>query len=117
MRLHPRLFVFVPLFVMSDQLTGEMFASVADRTRSHVVTLIAEDEYPTNKSMAVFTAKYPAPNFRATAGLTPPVIPQRRSLYQTSPLAAGTEILTTGTIQGLPPESFRWTYTRSAGGR
>lgn len=116
MRLQSRLFVFVSLFVMSYQLIGGMSASVADRTRSHLVMLIAEDEYRANESLPVFAAKYLARDFQVTAGLTPLVIPQRWSLYQTSPLADGAEILTTGTIEGLPSEPVSWTYIRSVGG-
>jgi len=52
-----------------------------------------------------------------TEGLSPDVIPQGWSLYQTSPLADGTEVLTTGTIEGLPPEPVSWTFTRKDGGR
>lgn len=117
MRFPSRLFIFVPLIVMSLQLTGGMSASVADKTRSHLLTLIAEDEYRTNQSLTTFAAKYPSRTFQVTAGLKPQMIPQKWSHYQTSPLAADTEILTNGTIERLPPEPFRWTYTRSDGDR
>lgn len=117
MRLQSHLFVFVPLFVMSYQLIGGMSASVADRTRYHLVKFIAEDEAPPNESLSMFASQNLARDFRVTPDLTPQVIPQRWSLYQTSPLAAGAKLLTTGTIDGLPLESVSWMYIRSDGGR
>ena len=42
---------------------------------------------------------------------------QGGSLYQTSPLAKGTTVLTTGTIEGLPSEPVSWTFQRQDGGR
>jgi sugar lactone lactonase YvrE/type 1 glutamine amidotransferase len=63
-------------------------------------------------TVAITNAKH-----KITEGLTPQVIPQGWSLYQTFPLATGAEILTTGTIEGLPPEPVSWTYIRSDGGR
>ena len=47
------------------------------------------------------------------------LIPQRQggSLYQTSPLAKGTFVLTTGTVEGQPPEPVTWTFNRADGGR
>lgn len=57
------------------------------------------------------------PQHPVTAGLGPQVIPQGWSLYQTSPLAEGTRVLTTGTIEGKPPEPVSWTFTRADGGR
>ena len=117
MRLQSHLFVFVPLFVMSYQLIGGMSASVADRTRYHLVKFIAEDEGPPNESLSMFASQNLARDFRVTPDLTPQVIPQRWSLYQTSPLAAGAKLLTTGTIDGLPLESVSWMYIRSDEGR
>jgi sugar lactone lactonase YvrE len=117
MRLQSHLFVFVPLFVMSYQLIGGMSASVADRTRYHLVKFIAEDEAPPNESLSMFASQNLARDFRVTPDLTPQVIPQRWSLYQTSPLAAGAKLLTTGTIDGLPLESVSWMYIRSDEGR
>lgn len=63
-------------------------------------------------SVAITTADH-----EITRGLTPEVIPQGWSLYQTSPLADGTEVLTTGTIEGKPSEPVTWTFRRSDGGR
>ena len=42
---------------------------------------------------------------------------QGGSLYQTSPLAKGTTVLTTGTVKGAPPEPVTWTFQRADGGR
>lgn len=52
-----------------------------------------------------------------TKGLSPRTIPQGYSLYETSPLANGTEVLTTGTIEGKPSEPVSWTFQRANGGR
>lgn len=57
------------------------------------------------------------PKHVVTKGLMPEVVPQGWSLYQTSPLAKGTEVLTTGTIDGLPSEPVTWTFLRQDGGR
>lgn len=63
-------------------------------------------------TVAITDAQHPI-----TEGLTPDVIPQGWSLYQTSPLADGTHVLTTGTIEGKPPEPVSWTFMRGDGGR
>ena len=52
-----------------------------------------------------------------TAGLTAEAITQGGSLYKTSPLADGTEVLSTGTIEGMPTEPVSWTFIRDDGGR
>lgn len=39
------------------------------------------------------------------------------SLYQTSPLADGTTVLMTGSVEGHPDEPVAWTFTRADGGR
>ncbi|MEO2036844.1 MAG: isochorismatase family protein [Planctomycetaceae bacterium] len=51
------------------------------------------------------------------AGVSPKMMKQGGSLYQTSPLAAGTSVLSTGSIEGLPVEPVSWTFTRADGGR
>jgi sugar lactone lactonase YvrE/type 1 glutamine amidotransferase len=63
------------------------------------------------------TVRITAIDHPITNGLTPEVIPQGWSLYQTSPLAEGTEVLTVGTIEGLPSEPVSWTFQRRDGGR
>ena len=52
-----------------------------------------------------------------TDGLDADPFPQGGSLYQTSPLDEGTEVLSTGAIEGLPSEPVSWTFTRADGGR
>jgi len=42
---------------------------------------------------------------------------QAGSLYRPAPLADGTKLLLTGTIEGVPPEPVAWTYQRTDGGR
>lgn len=42
---------------------------------------------------------------------------QGGSLYQTSPLAAGTTVLNSGSITGEPAEPTTWTFRRADGGR
>jgi hypothetical protein len=39
------------------------------------------------------------------------------SLYRTSPLASGTELLLVGSVQGHPSEPAAWTFTRADGGK
>lgn len=39
------------------------------------------------------------------------------SLYQTAPLAAGTQVLFEGTVPGEDPQPLAWTFIRSDGGR
>lgn len=51
------------------------------------------------------------------AGIPKSATIQGGSLYQTSPLAEGTTILTTGTVEGAAAEPVTWTYTRADGGR
>ncbi len=63
------------------------------------------------------TVRITAVDHPITTGLSPEVVSQGWSLYQTSPLADGTEILTTGTIEGLPSEPVSWTFKRKDGGR
>jgi type 1 glutamine amidotransferase len=39
------------------------------------------------------------------------------SLYKTTPLAVGTTLLLTGSVEGKSPEPVAWTYVRADGGR
>ncbi len=52
-----------------------------------------------------------------TSGLSPQEIPMGGSLYLTSPLADGTQVLTIGVAEGQPPEPVSWTFQRKDGGR
>ena len=109
MRLQSHLFLFIPLMVMSDQLTGGIFAGVTDTCRSHLVMLIAENDDRTNQPLEKSAANYPTRNPQVMVELAPQIISQRWSLYQTSPVAAGTAILT--------PQRLKWTHTHSDGDR
>ncbi len=58
-----------------------------------------------------------AADHQIVMGLTTRMITQGGSLYKTSPLADGTEILSTGTIAGMPTQPVSWTFMRADGGR
>lgn len=51
------------------------------------------------------------------AGLPREPFMQEGSLYQTKPLAKGTAVLLTGSIEGHPAEPVAWTFRRADGGR
>ena len=50
-------------------------------------------------------------------GLEQSSFPQGGSLYVTSPLAGGTQILATGRVDGHPEEPVAWTFRRADGGK
>lgn len=56
-------------------------------------------------------------NHPLTAGLGSEPYRQGGSLYKTSPLADGAELLLIGRIEGLPKEPVAWTYQRQDGGK
>ncbi|MCC9609029.1 isochorismatase family protein [Blastopirellula sp. JC732] len=49
-------------------------------------------------------------------GVSREPFPQVGSLYQTAPLAAGTTMLLTGTVEGKPAEPVAWTFRRADSG-
>ena len=63
------------------------------------------------------TIKITAVDHQIASGPTTRMITQGGSLYKTLPLADGTEVLSTGTIAGMPAQPVSWTYTRADGGR
>ena len=52
-----------------------------------------------------------------TEDLAKTTFPQGGSLYRTSPLKEGTNVLMTGKVEGHPAEPVAWTYVREDGGR
>ena len=58
-----------------------------------------------------------APDNPLAMGLSRERIRQGGSLYRTSPLAEGTSVIATGSVEGHAPEPVTWTFTRADGGR
>ncbi len=56
-------------------------------------------------------------NHQILAGVVAETFPSGGSLYKTNPLAANTEILMMGSIEGKPAEPVAWTFIRAKGGR
>lgn len=72
------------------------------------------NHYGNDLKSTLFTAKKSHPILAATNAAS---IQPAGSLYKTSPLAPGTNILVQGSVEGEAPEPVAWTFIRSDGGR